>query len=263
MTAAEPTTSELWFDGYLRTHGYTFDVEPDLGITKRPDRLISRDGLRAVCEVKQFDVDPFAGFRGGAIDEHKPVRRAVKEAADQLRPLKGRGLPLVVVLANPRGFHVSLGSKEVVHALYGDDSVVIPIYLGSGPTPHDFPRDDYKFIAGRNGQIRNVGKYISAVVILRHRMNEDDFFAQREHEFVVDYKKRNQGAVDTAKMLEEAHIAAASILEDEIPPDEYWSVDVIRTVSDEAALCPESFFNGPRDTLWAYDEATEIMAQVK
>jgi hypothetical protein len=53
-----PTASEVWFDTYLRAHGYTWELEPDLRIPKRPDRLIYRDGLSAVCEVKQFDKDP-------------------------------------------------------------------------------------------------------------------------------------------------------------------------------------------------------------
>jgi hypothetical protein len=53
-----PTASEVWFDTYLHAHGYMWEAEPDLGIPKRPDRMIHRDGLRAVCEVKQFDKDP-------------------------------------------------------------------------------------------------------------------------------------------------------------------------------------------------------------
>lgn len=168
-----------------------------------------------------------------------------------------------MVLVNPKGYHVGLDTKDVVHALYGDYSVQIPIYLGSGPIPSDFPHDDCKFIAGRNGQIRNVGQYISAVVILRHRMNEDDFFARREHEFITDYKARNPGDNNMERMLVEGCAAAKAIGEDKIPTGEYWSVDVIRTISDEAVPLPDNFFNGPRDTCWAYDEEREVMEQVK
>jgi hypothetical protein len=234
MTAGTPTKSEIWFDSYLKAHGYTYDVEPDYGVPKHPDRLVTRDGLQAVCEVKQFDSNPLDGIPSEQavwVNMHKPVRSAVKQAANQLRPLEGRGLPLVVVLANPKGYYVGLDTEDVVHALYGDDTVQIPIYLGSGATS-DFPRDDFKFIAGRNGQIRMVGQYISAVVILRHRMRADDIFARRDYE-------------------------------DEIPTGEYWCVDVIRTISDEAVPLPDNFFDGPRDTLWAYDAETEVMAQVK
>jgi hypothetical protein len=90
-----PTASKVWFDTYLRAHGYTWHREPNLGIPKRPDRLIHRDGLSAVCEVKQFDKDPIGWMREtgqeGWFDENKPVRGAVRQAANQLRPLKGRG----------------------------------------------------------------------------------------------------------------------------------------------------------------------------
>jgi hypothetical protein len=83
--------------------------------------LIHRDGLSAVCEVKQFDKDPIGWMRetgqGGWFDENKPVRGAVRQAANQLRPLKGRGLPLVVVLANPNGYHVDLSGEQVIPAL--------------------------------------------------------------------------------------------------------------------------------------------------
>jgi len=93
--------------------------------------------------VKQFDKDPIAWMRetgqGGFIDEHKPVRGAVKQAAGQLRPLKGGGLPLVVVLANPNGYHVELSGEQVIHALYGDDTLVFTVWTGEGPPPPDFP----------------------------------------------------------------------------------------------------------------------------
>lgn len=268
MMPRAPTASEVWFDAYLESHGYRFEVEPDLGVPKRPDRLIERDGLRAVCEVKQFDKDPRADKpRGVAFvmseeEVHKPVRRAVKAASDQLRPLKSCGLPLVILLANPNDFRVSLGTEDVIHALYGDSSVTFPIYLGTGPTPPSV-REDAQFIAGRNGQIRNVAQYVSAVVLLRHRLNEEDFFAQREHEFIVDYKARNPGEVDLTRMLAEGLAAAKAIPEDEIPSGEYWRVDVIRTVSDEAVPLLDALFTGPCDTLWNYDREREVMERVR
>lgn len=107
-------------------------------------------------------------------------------------------------------------------------------------------------------------------MLLRHRLNEEDFFAQREHEFVVDYKARNPGEVegarsvlDLAKMLAEGFAAARAIREDEIPGGEYWWVDVICTISEEAVPLPEGLFNGPRDTLWAYDRQREVMERVR
>ena len=140
-----PTASEVWFDTYLRAHGYTWELEPDLGIPKRPDRLIHRDGLSAVCEVKQFDKDPIGWMRetgqGGWFDENKPVRGAVRQAANQLRPLKGRGLPLVVVLANPNGYHVDLsGWVEVIPAV-SEEAVPLPESFFNGPNDRRWRSD--------------------------------------------------------------------------------------------------------------------------
>jgi hypothetical protein len=226
-----PTASEAWFDTYLSAQGYTWEPEPDLGIPKRPDRLIHRDGLSAVCEVKQFDTDPFAWMgagQSGWIDEHKPVRGAVKQAANQLRPLKGRGLPLVVVLANPNGYHLDLSGEQVVFALYGDDTLVFNVWKGDGPPPPDFPDPpEYKRVVGRNGQIRVVGQYISAVVMLHRRESDFDF-------------------------RDEAHV----------PEDECW-VEVIPAISEEAVPLPDSFFNGPNDLRWRYDRESERIERVK
>ena len=63
MADKSPTASEVWFDTYLRVHGYTWETAPDLGVLKRPDRVIHRDGLTTVCEVKQFEKDPTAWMR--------------------------------------------------------------------------------------------------------------------------------------------------------------------------------------------------------
>lgn len=228
-----PTASEVWFDAYLRANGYTWEVEPDLDVPKRPDRLIHRDGLSAVCEVKQFDKDPLGWMRetgqGGFFDEHKPVRGAVKQAADQLRPLKGRGLPLVVVLANPRGFHVSLSGQQVVFALYGDDTLVFTVWTEEGPPPPDFPDpSEYKRVVGRNGQIRVVGQYIGAVVMLHRRT--PDLFDSRD--------------------------------EADVPEEECW-VEVIPAMSEDAVPLHDSFFNGAKDRRWRYDRASERIQRVK
>jgi hypothetical protein len=222
-----PTASEVWFDTYLRAHGYTWELEPDLGIPKRPDRLIYRDGLSAVCEVKQFDKDPIGWMRetgqGGWFDENKPVRGAVRQAARQLRPLKGRGLPLVVVLANPNGYHVDLSGEQVIHALYGDDTIVFTVWTGEGPPPPDLADPpDYRRVVGRNGQIRVSGQYISAVVMLHRRSS--DFFDVRD--------------------------------EADVPDDECW-VEVVPAISEEAVPLAESFFTGPNDRRWRYDRETE------
>jgi hypothetical protein len=113
----QPNVSEAWFDEYLASHGYDFQHEPDLGVRTRPDRLIKRDGLAAICEVKEFTTDPmlrrwpqggsgFGSFSG--TEWFLNVRRTISAAARQLEPLSGDDRPLVIVLANPHGLNVPL-----------------------------------------------------------------------------------------------------------------------------------------------------------
>lgn len=85
-----PTISEQWFDEYLITHGYTFEVEPDLGVRTRPDRLIERAGYEAICEIKEFTMDamqrrwPQGGSQIGSFSGQEwflNVRRTISGAA--------------------------------------------------------------------------------------------------------------------------------------------------------------------------------------
>jgi hypothetical protein len=198
--------SEVWFDRYLREHGYDpGDPEPDLGVSKKPDRLIERGGQRVVCEIKQFERGVFAG-RSGSIgsllprDVLKPIRSAVKEAADQLRPLQGSGDPLVVVLANPKKVDVPLEVSDVIHALYGDPTYRFTIDTATGRAV-----GDVEFFAGRNGRLRNFHRYISAVVVLRHRTNAQDWVDERSAELL-------EGSAEP-RTLDEATELATEFLE--------------------------------------------------
>jgi hypothetical protein len=99
------TLSEEWFDRYVSDHGHDpGEPEPPLGAETKPDRLLTWNGVEVVCEIKQFDKDPFGDDWGRVAmadlkDVLKPVRRAIGYAAAQLKPLAGETRPLVVVLA--------------------------------------------------------------------------------------------------------------------------------------------------------------------
>src|SRR4051794_4301200 len=116
------TESERWFDDYVRTHGQDpGDEEPDLGIAKNPDRLILWNAHGVVCEIKQFEANPFDRLLGsvggfgtlGLQEALNPVRRKIKKAAEQLKPLATSDWPLVVVLANPKGQPVPFSTDEM------------------------------------------------------------------------------------------------------------------------------------------------------
>jgi hypothetical protein len=180
MTAPSRTASEERFEQYLTEHGYTFEYEPDLGVTTRPDYLIARGGTQAVCKVKEFATtaisDALAGTRGTRFLSDKQVFGAVRArldaAARQLKPVAARGLPLVAVLANPRGADVSLEPNDVMAAMYGNPAFATSIdpegVAGEG-----------EFFLHRDGSFTAKGAYVSAVVTLHQRRLAQDW-ADRE-----------------------------------------------------------------------------------
>jgi len=104
--------SEQWFARYLEHNGYQGwdEPEPDLRVAKRPDFLVRRAGLAAVCEVKEFSTSGLERrldrphnrvMALSSAEVYGGIRGQLKEGADRLKPLDGRGIPLVIVLANP------------------------------------------------------------------------------------------------------------------------------------------------------------------
>jgi hypothetical protein len=65
--------AEQRFAGYLDDHGYQWKFEPDYRtefaldarLRTNPDFLVSRDSVRAVCEVRQFETDGIYGALAG------------------------------------------------------------------------------------------------------------------------------------------------------------------------------------------------------
>ena len=134
------TESEEWFDEYLLTHGYTWEVEPDLGVPQRPDRLIDRAGVEAICEVKEFTTDAIerrwpertaedeGRFGSFSTEEWMlNVRRAITEKAGQLEQLAGDPRPLVTVLANPHDVVAEITGDKLIEAMYGDLQVTFRV----------------------------------------------------------------------------------------------------------------------------------------
>lgn len=261
------TLSEEWFDRYVRDHGHDPGCpEPDLGIEKKPDRLISWNGTEVVCEIKQFDNDPFGDWNGQSqtMDMQtalKAVRRPVSYAAEQLKPLAGRGLPLVVVLANPNGMPVPFSSDEVIWALYGDPVWKITIDRDTGR-----PVGETEYGAGRNGQIRNRHQYLSAIVTVRHRTNAQDWSDALWARLIAEHQPFDPVA-DPAGA---SHIAALALEETqraeerrEIPGGDYLFTDVFVTMGAEAEPLPTNVFDGPRDSRWEFGPATSSYERVR
>jgi hypothetical protein len=255
----QPNESEVWFDDYVRAHGHDpGGPEPDLGIEKSPDRLITWNSHEVVCEIKQFEANPFDRLVGnfGTMEMRRalsPVRRKVMKAAEQLKPLAGSDWPLVVVLANPLGQPVQFSTREIIWSLFGDPIIQIPLRVEDGGSGGDAVQT-----VGRNGQIRLQHQYLSAIVALRHRTNAQDWADEnwerikREHAIESrDYEAVSELGKLAMESVEEARARG------EIPDGEYFYAEVFTTLSETAVPLPPDAFDGPRDTRWDYDATTE------
>jgi hypothetical protein len=171
--------AELLFERYLDAHNYEWEPEPDLGIATAPDYRISRSGTGVICEVKQFEtqaIREMGDAAGGPVVVppkllYRTIRAQLDSAARQLRPLAGRQLPLVVVLANPSAATVWLDPPALFHAMYGGggwailDDAIPSIEVWPIPTAD-----------GRDGALTAKHSFISAVAALRERRDPEALF---------------------------------------------------------------------------------------
>lgn len=169
----EPTPGDLVFEAFLTERpDYAFRREPDweaeVGVVtgKNPDYLVERSGQQVIAEVKSFETTKLhrrlmdqRTIAASAKETHGPIREAVRTAAKQLKPFAGAGLPLVVVLTNPRHIMVDLSEFAVIGAIMGDPQFVIPIGEGGGAVAEGHQQ------TGRDGVLLRERQYVSAVVV--------------------------------------------------------------------------------------------------
>ena len=238
------TASKLLFEAYLTDHGYGFAHEPNLGIVKRPDYLISRAGTEAVCEVKQFETTVMRDRLGGvgrgvgmlsSNEVFGAVRNQLDAAARQLKPLTGGRRPLVVVLGNPLAADVRLSPENVVWAMYGNPTVGFAIDNTTGELvspPTSF--------ADQDGTLTAKHLYISAVGTLHERGLEQDWADKTAKRFGND----PEGFLRLTNQARDRG---------EVPVGTRRWVHVFHTLSaceGDAVRLPDAFFDGPDDHAW-------------
>jgi hypothetical protein len=157
------TAGDEMVERYLAEHGIAVpEHEPDLGIRVLPEYVVEVQGKCCLCEVKEFAEStnslPGTGPWGGKI-RHKPIRTQVHHGARKLREARDLGMPLVVVLTNPRGAPVLLDDvDDVIPALHGD--LVLT-------------RDPYQeatLDTGLNGELTEHHAYLTGVVVLHEHL---------------------------------------------------------------------------------------------
>lgn len=227
---------EVLFERYLVEHGYEFEYELYRGVRKRPDYLVQRSGMTVVCEVKSFP--PLPDQQQSESPQESvlnSIRNKIREAAKQLKPLAGRGVPLLVVLAQAENSRVMLHAKLVLSAMYGN---LTSPPEGSGGTECYF---------GRNGKLRNDHRYISAVVVAQRMTVYDDALVGVYGG--ASLSGASAKAMDTLRQFEEDRLAGKLPAEEN---RELLHLDVYETDNDAPRL-PTEFFQGSRDTRWAPD----------
>ena len=224
--------------------------------------MIERDGLAAICEVKEFTTDamirrwPQGGSGFGSFSETEwflTVRRTISGAARQLEPLSGDDRPLVIVLANPQGVNVPLRADEVIEAMYGELTVTFSIDRETGA-----PASDPQWVLGEGGRLaEEQAPWVSAVAVLR----KGDMRTDWVQAWVADWKKKNWP--DAPKTTDEAvdrSLAANAELEkalasEDAPSGDYFYIEAIETISRDAVPLPRQLFDGERDQRWIVNEA--------
>jgi hypothetical protein len=273
----ELNQAELRFAAYLDDHAYTWKHEPDyqaeLGLPARletkPDFLLERSGSRAVAEVRQFESsvlqNQLSGMgHGGVVGPEKVFgqqRSAMFEKAQQLRPLTGAGVPLLIVLSDPLGKLVPLDDWHVQVAMWGNAAVSIPIDTTTGgPAEGHEPYlqlENYGAFASpvkQGDEIvgwENKHPHITAVVVVHERLRSADW----REEILARYRAPDRSmdaAIDT--YLEAQREIDAAIAAGEEPEGAYRWVSVYEVNGEYAVPLPAGWFDGPRDERYGFSE---------
>jgi hypothetical protein len=265
--------AERRFAAYLDAHDYSWSHEPDyqaaLGLpappATTPDFLLMRDGVRCACEVRQFEgtgLRDALELAGGYLSTgpevlYKPLRWALVEKAEQLRPLAGAAVPLVIVFANPLGADVILDDHHVAAAMFGNASFRIPIdpVLGGMPEGAQGQRalENYGVFRSpvlRDGQVEhwmNRHPHVSAVAVVHERTHAADW----RDEIAGRYRAEDNSTTAAVDAMFEAHQdIAAQVAAGQEPLGAYQWVSVYELDGEEAV--PAHWFNGSRDKRFGF-----------
>lgn len=181
----------------LSQRGFRYWREADIGqvltvLDTNPDFLVQTPwSVRFFVELKSFEqdtvldrIDP--SIRAFSIDPmslQKRANRLLRDAADQLLPYAGTGLPMIIALDNYRQKGISL-DKHTLGGLFGALQVQIRIDPTTGRTVEEAwvrPDDGSPLAGGRN-------QHVSAVLALIPVERFDTF--EKDDDFSVERKMK-------------------------------------------------------------------------
>jgi hypothetical protein len=270
--------AEQRFASYLDGNDYSWTFEPDyqaeFGLVERPktnpDFLVSRGGERGVCEVRQFestrirDALETAGgrsFLGGPKTAYGALRSAIWEKAEQLRPLRGLGVPLIIVLANPLQADVMLDDRHVPAAMFGNPKFGFTTDPRRGGlaegTEMRLTLEDYGVFRSPiwHGEElvgwENRHPHVSAVAVVHERLNSADWRDEIMRSIPVadrTLEAAGKAAVIALRTVKE-RVAAG-----EEPTGTYRWVDLYDVDGDQAVAVPVRWFDGIRDRRFGFHD---------
>lgn len=267
--------AETRFAAYMDACGYTYSYEPEYQtalslptpVATKPDFLVERCGVRAVCEVRQFEttrvrdaLDRAGGYMSTDGRELLVgIRSALFEKAKQLEPFGGFGMPLIIVLANPLAADVILDPHHVTAAMFGNPSVRIPIdpALGGAPPgvrPH-LALEDYGVFrspvieAAQIVDWTNRHPHVSGVLVAHERRNSDDW----RRELVARYPPADNSMEAATDAALQAMQAVSEAIEAGLEPaGAYQWADFYALDGDTATSVPADWFRGARDRRFGF-----------
>jgi hypothetical protein len=238
-TVSPATRSEKWFEQYLSQAGCGYEYERDLAVRTRPDYLIRCGDDEAICEVEELAEPPAVMrqrervFMLGPKDEYGPVRRKIRAAARQLKPLSGDGRALIVVVADPCSYGHGLEAEDMIYAMYGNPAVSVPIDV--------VDPEGAKLFAGRDGRLTTDHPYVSGVGSLRVDSQSAAWFQDQVFQL-------RQGSRFAKEFLERARRISAA----DAPNSRFRIVFVesLTAIRGEAARLPVGIFAATGDERW-------------
>ena len=186
------------FEWRIRQRGYHYEYEEDIfknkiipKCNKTPDFYVqSIDNLAFLVEVESFEKKTVLHTKKSHVMSlshmvlQKRINRAVRNAADQLKPYADLGLSLVIVLDNHRQVGLSLEYRELV-SLFGEQYFTFKIDSVTGnqvdQPVFEHQDDGSPFASGERS-------YISAVLVNEPGCRFDNF--KTEDDFTIERPMR-------------------------------------------------------------------------
>jgi hypothetical protein len=259
------TESELLFEEYLGSHGYTDWVyEPPrlAGQSRQPDYLVRSNGQELLLEVKEMHQKEPLPTKAVNIDPYRSVRSEIDEARRKFKDLQEFCCSLIVY--NRGDWQARLGTLEVFGAMLGDLGFSWPVCLdeGAGHSTDDPKKIENLFMGGgkmlRPGNHTPQNTTISSIVALERLRAFNPSVRRMARQAVYDEEAR----LGRELSLEEEVIAEHNVWSSHA--NSRFNVIRVRVYENPFARrhLPREMFCGPYDMRFAYDLERQAISRV-